>query len=150
MKSKTYQTVKEDGIKYSAGTQYTINLPANVVITEVVFSGYDNYAEADSYVAELNGQSYNATDYVFPMKVNDNYVTATQTVKTNATGKLTFTPGGKQVVWAITLKGSKATGVNGVSADKRSGNRALYNIAGQKVNSNYKGFVVKDGKKYIK
>lgn len=150
VKSKTYQTAKEDGIKYSAGTQYTINLPANVVITEVVFSGYDNYAEADSYVAELNGQSYNATDYVFPMKVNDNYVTATQTVKTNATGKLTFTPGGKQVVWAITLKGSKATGVNGVSADKRSGNRALYNIAGQKVNSNYKGFVVKDGKKYIK
>lgn len=148
--SKGYGAGKEDGIKYSAGVQYTINIPSGLTVTEVVFNGYDNYAETDAYLYELNGQTFGTTDYVFPMKVGDAYFTTTRNVKTNATGKLTFTPNGKQVVWAITLNCTKATGVGTVAAERTRNSDSHYNIAGQKVNGNYKGLVVTDGKKYIK
>ena len=54
------------------------------------------------------------------------------------------------MVWAITLNGTKATGTNAVKAESKQVSTALYNIAGQKVSSNYRGFVVKDGKKFVK
>ena len=103
--SKTYQT-GTDGIKYSAGTQYTITLPAGVSIKYVVISGYDNYADADSYLAELNGKEYGATEYVFPQKTADGKTVSTSksiTLADAATNAITFTPQGKQVVWTIRL-----------------------------------------------
>ena len=151
VKGKSYQTGSEDGIKYSAGAQYTINLPSDIKVNEIVFTGYDNYAGVNAYVSELNGKTLSETDYVFPMKdASGNYQLATQKISTSATGTLTFTPGGKQVVWAITLNGTKATGTNAVKAERQQVSTALYNIAGQKVSSNYRGFVVKDGKKFVK
>lgn len=149
--SKKYAKGSEDGIKYSKGVQYTINLPSGIVVKEVVLAGYDNYDDTDAYLSELNGQKYAETDYVFPMKDSSgNYKLTTQKVTTNATGTLTFTPAGQQVVWTITLNGTKATGANVVKAERKQANAALYNIVGQKVSSNYKGFVVKDGKKFVK
>ncbi|MGN1375154.1 MAG: pectate lyase [Prevotella sp.] len=148
-RNKTYAVGEEDGIKYSRDIQYTINLPSDIVIKEVVFTGYDNYADADAYLSELNGQEFLAIDYVFPMKDGNVYQLTTQKVQTEAIGSFTFTPSGQQVVWTITLNGAKTTGVYGVMADKVQTNTALYNIAGQKVNSNYKGLVIKDGKKFV-
>ena len=58
--SKTYQSAN-GGIKYSAGVQYTITLPAGVSIKHVEIVGYNNYADADSYIAELNGKEYGET-----------------------------------------------------------------------------------------
>lgn len=149
-KSKGYGTGKEDGIKYSAGVQYTINIPSGLVVTAVKFSGYDNYADVDAYISEVNGQTYAETDYVFPQKTDGNYQLAEQTVAVdNASGTVTFTPAGKQVVWTITLTAASASGVNAVTSAsvKKS---ATYNILGQKVANSYSGLVVKDGKKYIK
>lgn len=41
------------------------------------------------------------------------------------------------------------TGINGISTDEADENEAIYNIAGQKVGKNYKGLVIKNGKKQI-
>ncbi len=42
-----------------------------------------------------------------------------------------------------------ATGINNIAAETTA-KGDLYNVAGQKVNANYKGIVIKNGKKYIK
>ncbi|MBP5711813.1 MAG: hypothetical protein J6W77_02265, partial [Prevotella sp.] len=102
---KNYSTGTGSTIKYSAGVQYTINIPEGIAIKAISFSGYDNYADYDSYIAELNGKEYSATTYVFPKKVNDASVNKvyTITLDTPVTGTLTFTPKGQQVCWTITL-----------------------------------------------
>lgn len=149
--SKSYSTGNEDGVKYSANTQYTINIPSGLFVKEAKFEGYDNYAGMDAYIFEVNGQEYGETDYVFPMKNGSTYVKVEQTVSVNnASGPMTFTPKGKQVVWAITLTAVKATEVGAVNDVQSRKSDAVYNIAGQRVNSSYNGFVIKNGKKYVK
>lgn len=49
---------------------------------------------------------------------------------------LTFTPGGE-------------TAIASINADKANENAPIYNLNGQKVSKDYKGVVVKNGKKYI-
>jgi hypothetical protein len=44
---------------------------------------------------------------------------------------------------------SITAGLNQISADADA-NAPAYNVAGQRVNSSYKGVVVKNGKKFIK
>ena len=43
-----------------------------------------------------------------------------------------------------------ATALNAVSAAKSAKSNVYYNIAGQRVNSSFKGMVISDGKKYMK
>ena len=103
--SKTYQTAN-GGIKYSVGVQYTISLPDGISIKHIQLSGYDNYAEQDSYIGEINGKEYASTDIVFPQKTASGTSTAVTrdiTLETEATGTITFTPQGKQVVLIIRL-----------------------------------------------
>ena len=96
------------GIKYSAGVKYTINLPEDFRATSVTFTGYDNYGDVDAYIQECNGVTYSSTQYVYPQKTSSgDYTVATHTITLTpeATGTLTFTPAGKQVVWTITIDG---------------------------------------------
>ena len=107
---KTYSTGNENGVKYSANTQFTITLPDSVSITDLTISGYDNYKEADSYIKELNGVEYGSTDYVYPQKDESGAYFWTShhiTFDTPVRGTITFTPAVKQVVWVITLNGLK-------------------------------------------
>jgi len=112
---KTYATGSELGVKYSSGVLFTINLPANIVVDSVNFTGYDNYADVDSYLGELNGVSYGTTDYVYTQKdANGNYTICSHTVPLNtpASGTLPFKFQGKQVVMKITLYVRTSTGVD--------------------------------------
>ena len=95
-------------MKYSAGVQYTIHLPEGFKANSISFNGYDNYAEADSYIKECNGREYSNTQYVYPHKNGSNYVMAEHKIDfdTPATQTITFTPAGKQVVWVITINGT--------------------------------------------
>lgn len=114
---KAYSTGSEMGIKYSAATQYRINMPTGITVDSVTFTGYDNYAEGDSFLGELNGTSYSSTDYVFIRKnASGAYTVATYTVPltTPATGSFTFTFQGKQVVLRITLWTRTSTGAEKV------------------------------------
>ena len=106
--NKSYSTGYENGIKYSAGVKYTINLPEDFRATSVTFTGYDNYGDVDAYIQECNGVTYSSTQYVYPQKTSSgDYTVATHTITLTpeATGTLTFTPAGKQVVWTITIDG---------------------------------------------
>ena len=150
-KSKTYGAGKEDGVKYSAGAQYTFTIPEGLVLTEIKLKGYDNYAGTDAYISEVNGTEYDADKYVFPMKDDGgNYTVVGHSIPVNnATQSFTLTPMGKQVVLSITLNCTTPTAVKAVGAGKTDKSGYIYNVAGQRVNSNYKGLIVKDGKTFI-
>ena len=151
-KSKGYAGGNNDGIKYSAGVQYTINLPEDVAISKIDFTGYDNYADVDAYLSEVAGISYEPTQYVFPQKVDGAAQTVTRTIDFSpAVGeKITFTPQGKQVVLSISLTGTKG-GTTGIRTIRSSSitDDSSYNLAGQRVDGNYKGIVIRNGKKMI-
>ena len=51
----------------------------------------------------------------------------------------------KDVTVKVTF--TKSTGINGIDADDADDNAPIYNLAGQKVDKNYKGVVIKNGKK---
>ncbi len=103
---KGYATGKEDGIKYSRGQTYTINLPDGVKVTAVDFSGYCNYADADGYLDQLGNNTYGSGEYVFPRKNSDgNYVLTSHSVKLPEPieGSMPVKFSGQQVVIAMTL-----------------------------------------------
>ena len=150
-KSKGYAAGKNDGLKYSANVQYTINLPADVTVKSITFTGYDNYDDTDSYLGEVDGVAYDATAYVFP-KTKE---TVMHTISLSAAKeKITFTPQGKQVVLIITLNGYKGdpAGISVPYADAashRSSANIQYNLAGQPVGQGYHGIVIQKGKKVM-
>ena len=131
-KSKSYTTGKNDCIKFSAGVQYTIHLPQDVSISEAFFSGYDNYDDTDAYLGEVNGTDYASDVFVFPKSKAS--VAHTVAIAPAATGTLTFTPQGKQVVLTITLNGQKGSAV-GISAMPQATAAAThyYNMQGQRI-----------------
>ena len=55
---------------------------------------------------------------------------------------------GKHIIKKVTLFDTEATGIEAVKTAKVY-NGAIYNLAGQKVNANYKGVVIQNGKKFI-
>jgi len=146
--SKNYATGNDNGIKYSANVQYTINLPQDVIISEVIFSGYDNYTGLDAYLGEVNGVAYDADKYVFPKSKES--VVRTVEIQPATSGSLTFTPQGKQVVLSITLNGTKGstTGINELHTINHQPD-VYYNLQGLRQSYPTKGIYVKNGHKVI-
>lgn len=149
-KGKGYGAGKNNTIKYSAGVQYSIQVPKDQQIVKVSFNGYDNY-EGDAYISELNGQSFEPTAYVFPSKVGGEAVNANHTIDLSAApavGTLTFTLGNKQCCLGIIVYCTESNGIASITADtiaapvkaidngrvviRKNGN--TYNVAGQRIN----------------
>lgn len=137
--SKTYAAAKSNTIKYSKGTEYTINLPANITITSVNVAGYANEDDNACTLAALNGETFGESDYTFPSRTTStstdtNY---TVTLKKPATSTLTFTPGGAQAAWVITLNGTKSTsGLARVQTAISEGCHHVYDMSGRMVKAN--------------
>ena len=147
---KSYQAGNENGIKYSASVQYTIQLPTDISIDSVGFTGYDNYQATDAYIGELCGNTYSSSDYVFPQKdEQNNYKMTTHTIGFDSPekGNITFTPMGKQVVWVINLYGKKlSTQIADIDNDEEA-NCQYFNLQGMKINKPLHGIALeKKGK----
>ncbi len=69
-----------------------------------------------------------------------------ETITVSADGDLVLQQSKAINVYTITV--SSATGIQEIPV-KVINNGAIYNLAGQRVNENYKGIVIKNGKKYI-
>ena len=144
-KSKTYAAGKENGIKYSAGVQYTIHLPEKVSISKMLFTGYDNYGETDAYIGEINGTTYDKDTYVFPQKdASEQYFIKSYEVTLPYPAKetLTFTPQGKQVVWIIDLTGTKETSGIDVTEASQPVSTTYYNLQGMRVEGQQHGIII--------
>ena len=162
--SKAYASTKSNTIKYSKGTQFTINLPENVTITSATFAGYANEDNNTCYLAELDGVNYSSDQYVFPSRTNSTSTSTSFTINltTPATGAMTFTPQAAQAAWVITLKGTKSStsGIAGINTDnsKSLADNNIYDLSGRLVVKNAtandlkglsKGIYIHNNKKYI-
>ncbi len=127
-KGKTYGN-SSNLVKFSAAS-YTIKLPKNVSINRIVFEGRDNYEDADAYISEVNGETFGATDYVFPK--DKSMQTYSIALSTPATGTLTFTTKVKQICAIIRLYSSTSTGISTVRGNKQMQER-VFTIDGREV-----------------
>ncbi|MBQ2131199.1 MAG: hypothetical protein II431_07645, partial [Prevotella sp.] len=103
--SKSYSSISNSNyIKYSRGVKYTINIPDGISIEKVTITGNLNQDTGTGYLAELNGKTYSANDYVFPNRMANDIRSYTIILSNPATNTLTFTPGGDgQAGWELKL-----------------------------------------------
>ena len=148
--NKSYAAGNSSTIKYSKDVQYTIVPPVGKAITAVSFTGYANY-DGGSYLKEVNGTEYAETDYPYIHDGNKaNFRTYAIPFATPVTDALTFTPGGNQSCFIITLTVTNATGIIEVQSSKfKSQDSTCYNLAGQRVSASHKGLVIVNGRKVI-
>ena len=142
-KSKKYDVGSSTNyIKYSAKTQYTINIPTGIKISKIEFEGKDNYTDADAYMGEVNGTSYETTQYTFPKDQSiKSYSIAFDSPVENT---LTFTPMVKQVILKITLYTSDTTGIDQVeSSTSDIVKTEYYSLNGMKFNAPQKGINIR-------
>ena len=138
-------------MKFSRNYKFYINIPENVSVKSVTFTGYCNSTTETSttYLSEVNGTEYGSTEYVFTHSGTS--TSHTITFDTPVTGNISFTPkGDDQSCFAITLQGTKqTTGIVDVIANKREGNGKIYNLQGIEIANPTKGIYIRNGKKFI-
>lgn len=147
---KGYAKGTSNTVKYSANVVYTISIPKELSVVKAVFYGYDNY-DVDAYISQLNGVTYEATDYVFPAKVDGVASSVSHTFDFSSrpvAGSLAFTLGSKQCCLTITLYCKSTSGIEEVVVVRpeavvkqiRDGQVVIvkedktYNTAGQRIN----------------
>ncbi len=143
----------KDYIKYSRNVQYTINLPAGVHVEGVKISGYSNVDDGTAYVSEVNGKTFEATDYPFVSRTENEAKEYTITLESPVSNTLTFTFGGNQVGAIFTLYApATGTGIsNAVTVDTDNGNGAWYTIDGKRLagEPTQHGVYIHNGKKQV-
>lgn len=139
-------------IKYSAN-QYTIIIPDGIKITKMDIEGRNNYDTADAYLGEINGNTYNASTYLFPKdKSIKNYSISFATPVEHT---LTFTPKVKQCILAITLYTDATSSIAGITVDnKLMADTNIYDLSGRVVAQKgseglKKGIYIFNNKKFV-
>lgn len=155
-KGKTYDTGSGTNyIKYSAN-QYTIIIPDGIKIVKMDIEGKDNYSDADAYLGEINGTSYDASTYVFPKDKSLKKYTVEFDSPVEHT--LTFTPKVKQCILQFTLYTETSTGIQPIAAIAKVDNNNIYDLSGRMVKLNAKaedlqglkkGIYIYNNKKYV-
>ena len=155
-KGKTYDTASGTNyIKYSAN-QYTIIIPDGIKIVKMDIEGKDNYTDADAYLGEINGTSYDASTYVFPKDKSLKKYTVEFDSPVEHT--LTFTPKVKQCILQFTLYTETSTGIQPIAAIAKVDNNNIYDLSGRMVKLNAKaedlqglkkGIYIYNNKKYV-
>ncbi len=141
-------------VKYSANVDYTIHLPEGMTVSEVRFTGYDNYADMDAYISRCGSESFSPSDLVFPAKDdsgNVTMVTHSVDLKENpATGELRFAIGAKQCALLITLcTPASGSGLNEVTVSPSEPD-GWYDLQGRPVETPSRpGIYVSSGHKMI-
>ena len=139
-------------IKYSAN-QYTINIPDGIKIAKMDIEGKNNYADADAYIGEINGKSYNETTYVFPKDKSVKKYTVEFDSPVEHT--LTFTPKVKQCILAFTLYTDATSSIAGITVDnKLMADTNIYDLSGRVVSQKgseglKKGIYIFNNKKFV-
>ena len=152
-KGKTYGAGSGTNyIKYSAN-QYTIIIPDGIKIAKMDIEGKNNYTEADAYIGEINGKSYDATTYIFPKDKSVKKYTVEFDTPVEHT--LTFTPKVKQCILAFTLYTDATSSIAGITVDnKLMADTNIYDLSGRVVAQKgseglKKGIYIFNNKKFV-
>ena len=139
-------------IKYSAN-QYTIIIPDGIKIAKMDIEGKDNYADADAYIGEINGKSYDATTYIFPKDKSVKKYSVEFDSPVEHT--LTFTPKVKQCILAFTLYTDATSSIAGITLDNKfMADTNIYDLSGRVVAQKgseglKKGIYIFNNKKFV-
>ena len=151
-----FDNVQRTGIKLSNGAQNTIVIPDGHKVTKITFWSIvgTNSNNRTSYWKEVAGQTYTEADgQIFDLTKTASAPNKAEFVLNNVQKELTFTNTGEQQSVVIVLEyhtgGSDADAITNVQSVKVADSDAIYNLSGQKVDSNYRGIVIKNGKKYL-
>lgn len=149
-----FDGVQRTGITLSNGAQNTIVIPEGHKVTKITFWSIvgTNSSNRTSYWKEVAGQTYTEADgQILDLNKAASAPNKAEFVLNNVQNELTFTNTGEQqsVVIVLEYHTGGADGVENVTADVESKSDAIYNLAGQKVDENYRGIVIKNGKKYL-
>ena len=147
-------------MKVSNGAQNTLTLPTGMVAAGITFYSYvnkDAATDRDSYWKEVAGVSYDTPEASGGLFANYGENEGTPDKREysfgdNRLNSITFTNTGEQCCYIIEVtiaKGDVVTGIENVKAAVVDLNAPAYNLAGQKVSENYKGVVIKNGRKMI-
>lgn len=154
-KGKTYGVGSGTNyIKYSAN-QYTIIIPDGIKIAKMDIEGKNNYTEADAYIGEINGKSYDATTYIFPKDKSVKKYTVEFDSPSPVEHTLTFTPKVKQCILAFTLYTDATSSIAGITVDnKLMADTNIYDLSGRVVaQKGYeglkKGIYIFNNKKFV-
>lgn len=152
-KGKTYDIGSGTNyIKYSAN-QYTIIIPNGIKIAKMDIEGKNNYTEADAYIGEISGKSYDATTYIFPKDKSVKKYTVEFNSPVEHT--LTFTPKVKQCILAFTLYTDATSSIAGITVDnKLMADTNIYDLSGRVVAQKgseglKKGIYIFNNKKFV-
>lgn len=152
----TFDGTQRTNIKISNGAQVTVNLPENARATKLEIWSVvgTNSSNRTSYWKEVCGKTFTEADATI-LDITAGKVNCVTFDLPNV-DVITFTNTGEQqcVILNIDYHYGGPTGIDekGVNAslEDGNGNSAIYNVAGQRVNDAYRGYVVKQNKKYIK
>ena len=151
-----FDGTQRTGIKLSNGAQNTIVIPDGHKVTKITFWSVvgTNINNRTSYWKEVAGQTYTEADgQIFDLTKTATAPNKAEFVLNNVQKELTFTNTGEQQSVIIVLEyhtgGSDADAITNVQSVKMADTDAIYNLSGQKVDSNYRGIVIKNGKKYL-
>jgi hypothetical protein len=154
-------------IKISNGAENTVTLPAGKEALSVTFYSYVNKSTADasdreSYWANVNGTDYDATTSGGLMKAFSDVATyqtdpdVSATFPLDGATKFTFKNTGYQPCLVMKVVfGSGSTGISELRQVELPGAKSAttavpaYNLSGQQVGAQYKGIVVRNGRKMI-
>jgi len=152
-KGKTYGVGSGTNyIKYSAN-QYTIIIPDGIKIAKMDIEGRNNYDTADAYLGEINGNTYNASTYLFPKDKSVQKYSISFATPVEHT--LTFTPKVKQCILAITLYTDATSSIAGITVDnKLMADTNIYDLSGRVVAQKgseglKKGIYIFNNKKFV-
>ena len=150
----TFDGTQRTNIKLSNGAQQTVFLPENARATklEIWSTVGTNTSNRTSYWKEVCGVTYTeATAQILDLTAG--YVNCATFDLPNVE-VITFTNTGEQqcVILNIEYHYGGPTGIEekGVITTSEDTDNALYNVAGQRVGDTYRGYVVKQNKKYLK
>jgi hypothetical protein len=148
--SKKYAAGTANTVKYSRNVTFTIVLPNDVAVQNIVFKGYSNHDTDDSYLSEVNGESL-SNEHMFGTSTESLSVYNYSLQDPKQGGEITFTVKGQQSCFIIILNGTETTtGISDVFAARQWRGTTIYNLRGQKVEQPVKGgLYIVNGKKMV-
>ncbi|MCH5346768.1 MAG: hypothetical protein J1E63_06635, partial [Muribaculaceae bacterium] len=127
-------------------------LPSEYVATGVTLYTVINKEQPTDrpcYWGEVAGETFDAPETDVINSFKDFANPHVQTFYFNPANSFTFTNKGEQALIVVGVHYKVASGVENVTIFDNDDNAPVYNIYGQRVNENYRGYVIKNGQKYL-
>ena len=146
--------------KLSNGAQNTLKLPDGKKAVRLTLISYINAASVGGSISgwsEVNGVNYDVTEVPMGAYTDVEGYNTNPDVRVyliDGKNEITFTNKGNQLCFVaiVDVAGENTvipTGINAIKTAEIANDGAIYNLAGQKVSNDFKGLVIKNGKKFV-